>query len=169
MTVDGWGSVSAVLALEGLFFSIGWVYLTDRLFQDFSDAAATKLSTRILFSGTLASSLTLFALLISEIANVLDQGYALPLFFHDYSFVTIHAMDVSIIHNHWQMDRSRRSLWRWHLVLSILLIVIALPVFQIYNFYRTTLRRSFLCAFRNRGSLTKMLCIALHLLHCNAY
>lgn len=68
-------SVGIVVALEAFFFSIGWVYLTDKLFQDFSDAASrTKVSTRVLFSGTLASSLTIFALLVFEVANVLDQG-----------------------------------------------------------------------------------------------
>jgi hypothetical protein len=70
------GSVGIVLALEAFFLSIGWVYLTDKLFQDFSYAASrTKISTRILFSWTLASSLTIFALLVFEVANVLDQGY----------------------------------------------------------------------------------------------
>ena len=70
-----------ILSIEILFFLFAWLYVSDRLCQDFP---STHTLVRISFSCTLAVSCILFLLLIFEVGQVLDERYVHMSEFQDF-------------------------------------------------------------------------------------
>ena len=103
-----------VLTTQLLFFAVGWLFLTQKLFIDYSysqpansyQKSSLRLLSRrqgviLLFSLTFAMSCTLFELIIFEIMDILNRD-------------------------------SRRWHWKWNLYLILIDIVAVLPFCQIY-------------------------------------
>ncbi len=59
-----------VLCSQLLFFSIGWVFFTNKLFRDYE---VRNRLVQLVFAWTFAMSCTLFQLIIFEILDVLSR------------------------------------------------------------------------------------------------
>ena len=59
-----------ILVTQALFFAIGWVFFTTKLFQDYE---VRNRLIQLIFSATFAMSCTLFELIIFEILDFLNR------------------------------------------------------------------------------------------------
>ncbi|KAL1923893.1 uncharacterized protein VTP21DRAFT_6928 [Calcarisporiella thermophila] len=58
---------------QALFFAVGWIFLVQKLFQDY-EAPSDRRGVQLVFALTFSCSCTLFELIIMEILNILSIG-----------------------------------------------------------------------------------------------